>query len=281
MDYFGIIKKSYEITLKNKFLWIFGIFIGTGFGIFQGFNYMFDIPEVGDISPTTITTIAILVCVLTPIALVFNYTSQAALIKAYANIENDNKSDFKKELYAGFEQFWRILLLNILTFIAVFFSILLIAVPVGLLIWAKTYILAATLGILLLLVVIFFWIVVGLVYPYCLRMIVLEDIKVTKAIRKSLHMVRDNFIHVFLMYLSAYLINYLVGFVLFFCVILVGLLLFVIGYGIYLASPETAIFYAFLMGFAFLLIMMIASGAYMSFNSGLFTLTYLKIKKLT
>src|SRR3990167_5182394 len=40
MDYIGIVKNAYQITIKHKFLWIFGLFAG-GMAGFKSFNVTF------------------------------------------------------------------------------------------------------------------------------------------------------------------------------------------------------------------------------------------------
>ena len=92
MDYFAIIKKAYQITLKHKFLWIFGIFAGGAAG-FKGFNSGYSTSSLGWQNPlnslsnqsggnfweaygTIILLICALISLLAIVVLILNIISQ-------------------------------------------------------------------------------------------------------------------------------------------------------------------------------------------------------------
>ncbi len=293
MDYFDVIGKSYQISIKHKFLWIFGLLAGGGgIGIFKGYPTLFDLSQ-GDFSSTDKVSqvnwsdlgvefffaAAILILAIIIFMLIINYTSQGALISEFAEIEKGNKINFSKGLAHGWKRFWKILALNIILTLAIILSLAIIITPVVALIISKAYVFAAILAVLLFIAYIVFLIIFALVYPYSLRMAVLEDKNVFTTIRDSLHFVRDNIVHVFLIYLLAYVISIAFGLVIILGGGLTGIILFLIGYGLWIASPLAAVIYAMIAVLCFLTVLMIVGAVYNTFNFGIFTLTYLRLKK--
>jgi len=296
MDYFGIIKKAFKSSLKNKFLWIFGILAGGTAGV-SSFN--FQMPSSGssgsldkifgknfsdidwtifwtDHGTTVLVTIAILL-IISVIFFVLSIVSQGALIGAADKIEKDQQPNFKSSFLVGWHSFWRIWGLNITLLLAILIGLSVWIIPVCLLVIAGTYASAWVVGILLFFVNLLFWIVISFITPYALRIVVLKKHSIFESIRESLHFVRENLLEVLVMYLLLMVVGLAVGL----AVVLAGLLivafLSIIGIGLYYLSAVMLFIYVVIMVIALLALGLAFSGAYGTFTSTVLTFTYLKL----
>jgi len=307
MDYFGIIKKAYEITIKHKFLWIFGILAG-GYGGFKSFNagfpnYSYNASSSSSTGsdgwtkvlghPLTSNDITVfwanwggliigLFIVLFLIAIimfVLNIISKGALVGSVVKISIDKKSDFKDGFKLGAKQFWRVWGVAIIYLLMILGSLCVLIIPTCVLVITGGYIFAVIWGILFFFVSLAFWILIGVISPYSLRVVVLEKFSVWQSIRESLHFFRDNWVSVVLMYLLLLAFGIAFGLVLGLAILIIAAILLAIGYGLFLATTLGAIIYGGLAIFAFLIAIAVIAGAYNSFYSSALTLTYLELSK--
>lgn len=307
MDYFGIIKKAYEIIVKHKFLWIFGILAG-GYGGLRSFNAGFpnySYNASGSSSsgvdgwtkilghPLTSADIAafwanwggliigltIALLVIAILMFVLNLISQGALVGSVEKISKDQKSNFKDGFRLGAKQFWRIWAVAIIYLLMILVSLCIWIIPTCVLVITGVSVIAAIWGILFFFVSLAFWILIGLISPYSLRVVVLEKFGIWQSIRESLHFFRDNWVRVILMYLLLLAFGFAFGLALGLAILIIVAVLLVIGYGLYLATTIGAIIYAAVAIFAVLIAIAVISGAYNSFYSSALTLTYLELGK--
>lgn len=296
MDYFGIIKRAYQLTIKHKFLWIFGILaggFGSGLGSFKSnmANYTTSNPDWANklASPNLasfwqiwgglVITLAVLVGALSIILFILKIASQGALIGSVDDLDKGEKGNFGEGLKIGFRYFWRILGVLVLYVLMVLASIVVWLGPAILLAVFGQIALAFIWGSLLLFVSLAFWILVGLISPYSLRLVVLEKKRVWESIRGGLHLFRDFWKEVIVMYLLLFAISLGFGIAYLMAILIAGGILFAIGFGVYLASPPVAIGYGILVGLGFLAALVTVSGAYNSFHSAVLTLTYSQLAK--
>jgi len=300
VDYFAIIKKAFQISARHKFLWIFGILAG-GYGGFRGFSFNTSSYSAtgsqwqktfNNLNSLTfnqfwanwgsfILAILFLLLVLALIIFILNIISQGALVNSVAKINKNEKANFKIGFLAGAHQFWRILGVIILYLLMTLASLVLLIAPVVFFVSSKMYALAIIWGLILFLVDLLFWILIGLISPYSIRVAVLEKFSVFQSIRESLHFVRDNLKEVIIMYLLMFAIGIGYGIALLLAILLAGGLLLAIGFGFYLASAIVAISYGIVVGLVVFIGLIIVSGAYNTFTSSVLTLVYLELAKKT
>lgn len=295
MDYFGIIKKAYEITIKHKFLWIFGILAG-GYGGFRGFNSSYSangtewsqtfnkidaskFTNFWDTWGVLIITLAVIVAIFGLIMFILNIISQGALVGSVTKLSKNEKADFKTGFGIGAHQFWRVLGISILFGLMILASATIWILPTILFVVTKVYIIAVIWGMLLFFVCLAFWILIGVIFPYSIRIVVLEKFGIYQSIREGLHFMRENLKEVIVIYLLLIAIGITYGIGLVLAILLVGGLLAAIGFGIYLASSVVAIGYAIIAVLAVVISIIIISGIYNSFTSSVITLTYLELNK--
>ncbi len=296
MDYLAIIKKAYQITIKHKFLWIFG-FLAGGFGAGVGnfnsnmANYTTSSGDWTSKFPYSnfasfwqiwgglVITLAVLLGALSIILFILKIASQGALIGSVDQLESGKKSNFHEGFKIGLACFWRILGVLVLYILMVLASIVVWLGPAILLAVFGQVALAVIWGILLLFVSLAFWILVGLISPYSLRLVVLEKKHVWESVRGGLHFFRDYWKEVVVMYLLLFAIGLGFGIAYLLAILIVGGILLAIGFGVWLASPLVAVGYGVLVGLVFLVTLLLVSGAYNAFSSAALTLTYNNLKK--
>lgn len=296
MDYFGIVRRAFKIALKHKFLWIFGILAGGAAGT-NGFNFSLPSSNFSNSEWSKFTNstgnfdwsafwssyggiILALMAIFAIISIVFfilNIISQGALVGSVEKIESGEKSDFYHGFHLGSKQFWRVWGMGVIFLLMILASLIVLIVPVTALVILGQYIVAAILGVLLLVVCLAFWVLMGVISPYSLRIVVLKKLPVFESIRASLHLVRDNLGEVIVMYLLLIAIGMGVGLVSVLAIMLAGGILLVIGFGIWSLSQVAAIICGLIFALILFIALIVFSGAYSSFYSSVITLTYLKI----
>lgn len=299
MDYLGIIKKAYEISIKHKFLWIFGILAGGLGGRFRGLNPNFanyttnstdwtnklpytSLASFWQIWGALIITCFLICAGLAIILFIFKIISQGGLIGSVDRIAGGKKSNFHDGFKIGVHHFWRILGVFALYILMILASLVVLAGPTIFLVVFGQVVLAIVWGILLFFVCLVFWILVGLILPYSLRMVVLENEGVWESIRGSLHFFRDYWKEISIMYLLLLAISIGFGIAYMLAILIVGGILLAIGFGMFLASPLVAVVYGVTIGLLFLTGLVVVAGVYNTFYSTSLTLTYnTLVKKAT
>lgn len=159
--YRNIFKKSLELTLKNKYLWFFGLFAsfigltgeyeflfkslrgdtGQSFmlgmnryadtGIFST-NIFYNVLALFKDNAVSMIMILVLLVILLALFIFLAWlaiVSQAALVNNSANVLTGKKADFKGGVAAGINVFWPVLSMNILIKILMSAIFLIIALP--------------------------------------------------------------------------------------------------------------------------------------------------------
>lgn len=209
MDYFGILKKAWNITWKYKALWVLGLFAGMGSGSSgnSGSSYQ---QGSGDVSSGTadqfaqwandnLLLIAIVVGVLVIIAVVFwvlSIAAQGGLVHGANEGAENRKPSLRDAWGVGFSKWGRtfmigfVLALPIIA-VAVVLTILMIAMIGGGAAAGEEAAGAAIAGGLCLVLPIFvvviiaLSVIVGIVYQLALRYGVLDDITFGQAIKRG------------------------------------------------------------------------------------------------
>lgn len=305
MDYFGIIKEAYKITIKNKFLWIFGILaagLGGASSFSPSFNYQSSAGDT-DMVGQTLTSAqfeqkliefwanygnlmiigAVIVLLVSILFFIFGIISQGALIGAVDKIDNPpaggEKTDFKTGFKIGVKNFWRIWGVGIIYLFMILASLCLLIIPVCLGVIAGSYVLAIGWGMLMLVICIIFWILITLIAPYSTIVVVLDKLTVWESIRESLHLFRRKWVSIILMYLILMLIGFAYGMAILLAFLIIGAIIFAVGAAIWLASMWSAIVYGITLGLILIIALVIINGAFKTFGSTVLVLTYNQLKK--
>lgn len=141
MDYGSVLKKGWEITWKNKGLWILGILSGCTSGAgnpSQTFSYQTSGQEFPGLGRTfanipdemwvlILAGLAVFALALFVLVIVLSLLGQAGLIAGVAHADETGSVKLSEAWKLGLPHFWRLLGLGILLFVVV----LLIALAVG------------------------------------------------------------------------------------------------------------------------------------------------------
>jgi hypothetical protein len=278
MDYFKVFKKAYEISVKNKYLWIFGIFLA---GI-QGGNvvYSFNGSESDKITNFSLTTVVLII-----LAVIFftwwlmALVAEGGLLKAVEGLDENKKQNFKEVFKAGIKNFTKTLSVFLLIILIVIISLLILAVPVILLVIGQMYILAIIYGIFVFIIDFFLWIYLSIVYSYIIRIAVLGNHSARKAFALSWPFVKKHWLDILVIAVFWWALSILIMLGLFVAILLVGALLVGIGLAVYLASSYAGQVYTLFFSFMAIVVITVFFGVLRVFQSSILTLAYREMVK--
>lgn len=209
MDYFGILKKAWNITWKYKALWVLGLFagMGSGSGGNSGSSYQQSSSDVSSGTADQFTQwasdnlllIAIVVGVLVVIAVVFwvlSIAAQGGLVHGANEGAEDRKPSLRDAWGVGFSKWGRTFMIGfmlglpILAVVAVFSVLMLVTIGGGAAAGDEAAGAAIAGGLCLVLpifvvVIIALSVIIGIVYQLALRYGVLDDITFGQAIKRG------------------------------------------------------------------------------------------------
>jgi len=314
MNFGQIIKRSWQLICKYRFLWWLGIlalFTESGFASLPnlnlyGFGNAFSQPEQpSNFTPSDASHIlgastqnfwsnyailillgTVLILILVIVILYLSYCAKAGLILAVENYETENKPyNFKIAFCKGKLFFWRLFGLNLLIGLFLFLTFLVLASPVviALVISRALPVLALVVGYGILAAIFSIVLVVYLTIALKLaeRIIVLENKRVSAAIEQARHLVRIQLGNSLL----AWLINlgialgYVFG--LSIALLFVGGILLGLGLIIYfIAKIWAAAIFAGIAVIALAMALLFVNGIFTAFISSYWTLSYKALQKL-
>ena len=297
MDYFGILKKAYEITIKHRFLWIFAILAG-GAGATWGMSFPSNsvsysdkwdkyFNSVGQVQLehfwlnywSAIAAIIGLILAFSLVWLVLSTIAKGSLLGSVESIQKGQKFNFRLGFNFGWHKFWRILAVSILVGLIIILSILALILPVILFVLAKVYALAVIYGILFFFFDLALWLYLRVMYPYIQRTAVLGDLGSWEAIASSWSFFKKHFKDIAVIYLLLIAVSMVFGAGMLLVLLVLGGLLFAIGLALYLASQMIFWLYVVSFGLIFLLLIIVLKGIFGAFNSSVLTLVYLELTR--
>lgn len=308
MDYGNVLRRSWQVTWQHKFMIVLGFLASLGGGFSSsGTNYttnaedMQSLPFMNGNMDAILPALGALAvgafCFLFILGIAFwllKLVSEAGLIDAAYQLDSGQPATFKSALTTGWHKLGSLVGLNILMFLPLAILIgLLIAMGVVSLVGAvggAAYAGEDALGAMagagvglialfccLLCGVILLAFVVGLIYTFAQRALVLEDLGVIDSIRRGWQVLRENLAEVIILLILFFVISIAVG---------IAVAIILIPLGIFSVGPTALRLFAgeqvggfdiglMILGF---LIMAVLSAAirsiYMSFQSSAYTLAF-------
>lgn len=294
MDYKALLKKSFDLTIKNKFLWIFGLFAGSTM-TFSGIN-MGDFSKEGStMNPlftkeqisaflyshlALVSWIALGLVVLCIICFIISLFAQASLITGAATLSKGEKADFSSTLKKGSQYFWKLWGLGIMYFLIVLAGLAVLAIPTGLLVLSNQMFIAVFYGVLVVLAFIALAVIIGFSAPYAERILVLENMGIIESIKSALILVRKKILEMLIINLILIAISTVLAFSLIIALIIILIMLGLLGFGLWSLSSGLGIIYAFIFGSALLVAIIIFKSAFSTFKSVVVTEAYEKFKSM-
>jgi hypothetical protein len=268
-----IIRDSFKLAWRFKYLWLFGLFAAGGGGFkIPGGDDSGGIPDIEEAKAWVMAAMAmILLLVFTVgiVILILHVISKSALVYNVYQIETDGVHSLSIGWDFGWKKFWPMLGLTVLTMIVSFgFIAIIILVVVAL------FVMAVPLGILSLLFaipagIIGFAIMI-VVWTYAERFLVLETRTIFDSIGEGWSLLRSQWKPSLLMLLTKVAIA--IGLAIVFMVL--GLMLALPGVALWAASKPLAVLY-----FIGAFLPLVVAGAYFGvFDSTVWTKTFLQLR---
>ncbi|HEX5850585.1 MAG TPA: hypothetical protein VFY59_15420 [Rubrobacter sp.] len=306
MNYGELIKDAFRITLRNRYLWFFGFFVGGSTGInvptsvpsgggsfdsddFQSSSSMLSALQLGQGLGTGVL-IAGIVIVAIIIALFFIFmflVSQGALADSVAAIDRGERRGFRMAFRSGMGNLWRVLGYFIVLFLIAVGLMLVIGIPVALLIggtFAATQSVGARIavsvvvGILAVLALIVVFVPFSVIGQYALREVVVRGERVLGSVGGGYSIFRRNIGRSLLILLIQFGLSIGIAIAFFVALLIVGLILFIPTIALAAAGYSTAAIVAGVVAGVILLpLLLVATGAIGTFSHAYWTLAYLRL----
>lgn len=307
MNHLKLLKESYSLVLKHKYLWFLGIFLGGGVGSnFLNYSNNYSPSEIkqnssGDIASLVSANVkdagqvlgdkistgisnaewviaAIFILLIILIAVYVSITAKGATTWATTKLHSGTKFGLRDAWKTGHKFFWRRLSFDIIVGASVLVIMAILAVPVILLAIFELVIPAVVLGILFGLAFFAFVIYLSLFLPYSERILFLENKKTTQAIFEGYRLFNKNWINLLLMYLILFAISIAVAIGIAFVFVISGLVVFGVGAAFYFINHVAGYVIGGLLGLLLFIALIVLGGAIQSFNWAVITLAYKEAK---
>ena len=302
MRYGDLIKDTFRITIRNRYLWFFGFFVGTaiptggGGGNFNqddfeqsgGVSSMVAQVGPGDVGGAAfVVGLVVLAVLLALFFIVMSLISQGGLSESVAAVDRGEGRRFGSTFRSGLRSFWRVLGYYIVFLLIALGLLVVIVLPIALLIggtFAATEsvgarIIASVLGGLLgILALIAVFIPLSVIGQYALREIVVRGERVFRSVRTGYGVFRRNVGRSLLLWLIHLGLMIAVGIAVVIALLVVGLILFIPTIVLGISDYTTAaIITGVVAGLILLPILLALSGAAGTFGHAFWTLAYLRL----
>jgi hypothetical protein len=305
MNYGDLIGDAFRITLRNRYLWVFGFFVGG-----TGSNFFGNVPtSAGNFNPddfqqsgtglsaqigqgvfgnAVLVVGIVLVVLLIALFLIFMaIVSQGALADSVAAIDRGEGRRFGSAFGTGMANFWRVLGYYIVFILVTIGLLVAIGLPVALLIggtFAATesagarISIAVVVGLLAILSLIVVFIPLYIVAQYALRDIVVRRERVLGSVGSGYSLFRRNIGRSLLLWLIQIGLSIGIGIAFILVALIVGLVLAIPAIALAVAGYSTgAIIAGVIAGLILLPLLLVAIGAIGTFSHAYWTLAYLRL----
>jgi hypothetical protein len=299
MNYGELISEAFRLTWRNRFLWVFGFFLG-GSQSFNLFSNLRNLDRQGTISlgdevrgfvSENIILIVALLVTLVLVGLFLSLVSQGALIDGIAALRRGEERRFSSALHAGLSNFWRVLGFTVLLILIVLVVAVLLFFLIGLPIlrvlagaFATPGSLSARIAVIVLLVLIYIvlfiviFIPLGMIASFGLQTLVIGRAGVFGSFRNGYDLFRRHLGRSLLIFVIGFTLGLGSTITLLILALILGLILAAPAAILFLAGLTTAAVVAGVAAAVVLLVpYVVATGAVGTFNQAYWTLAYLQL----
>jgi len=243
IDYTGILKKSWQITWSNKYLWWFGFFLALGsFG--GGPNWSGSSTKntqsndeisskLGEFVANYwqwLILAAIFLFIIILLIAVLKLICQAGIIKSGNDLIKGQASSFKKGFLEGKKYFWKLFFLSFIVSFFMLGVVLALLSPVIFLALIKSYFWAIIFGIAALMMIVVLSIVASFVWMYAVYYITLSDLGIKNSLENSFQLFKNNFVPSIIFALIFFALGIIFNIALFLILIVLGLVFLALGF---------------------------------------------------
>lgn len=315
MDYIKLIKRSFQIVWKHKFLWILGLLAGgMGYGNLNLYNFNAgdwnnwfkgeNLPDkvhtslssgiikgqtaASDLSSFNqwasshwwmILAVVAIVFVLGVALMVISYCCQGGLIEAVDEIEKNEKSSFGKAFVAGWHRFWSLFGAGLLiSLIWVLISAyLLVSGTILFFFGSKIFTPFWILGLVPFLIVLIIYVQLLITLTY--RIIMIDGLGAVESLKRANGLIFSKFKEVLLSWLVSIALGIVVGLAMALLIAIIVSVLVAIGVVVYFgAKLIPTLIYSGIFGLAFFIFLLVIGGFIQAVISSYWTLVYREIK---
>jgi hypothetical protein len=301
MSYGDLIKDTFWMTLRNRYLWFFGFFVGTsipsgGGGSFNQENF----EQSGGLSPVAaqvgpgdfggvafVVGLVVVAVLLALLFIVMSILSQGALSDSVAAVDRGEGRGFGSTFRSGLGNFWRVLGYYIVFLLIGIGLLVAIGIPIALLIGGTFAVtqsvgvriaVAALGGLIGIAALVAVFVPLSVIGQYALREIVVRGERVFRSVRAGYGVFRRNVGRSLLLWLIHLGLMIAIGIAMIIALLLIGLILFVPTIVLGLSDFTTAaVITGVVAGLILLPIFLVASGAAGTFSHAFWTLAYLRL----
>jgi len=307
MNYGDLIRDSFRITWRNRYLWFFGFFVylgsvggggggGSGGGGNGGDFQEQSSAEIASVSATavqsTFQNVGLIIGLIAVSFVIFlvlfaiYVVSQGGLTDSVAAVERGQRRSFSTTWRAGARLFWRVLG-QILLFVGIVLGLLLaVAIPIGLLVGGAFFtdstafkVVAVVIAIPVVIVALFvIFIPVAIVRQFARRTMVVDGEGVISSVGSGYRMFRRNMGRSLLVWVIqlGIMLGATIAFII--AALIVGFILFLPTILLAVAEAATAAIIAgIIAGIILLPLLIVASAILGTFNHSYWTLAYLRM----
>jgi hypothetical protein len=291
INYIEILKKAWDITWHNRYLWWFGLLMALAS---PGMNYGFDtngneklnsaadqkFSEFMSAHLQLIIAGALVFLAIIIILVVLGIIARAGLIKSINFVCKNQPAGFKSGMREGKKYFWKLFLLGLAIFFLVFTSIIILALPVIFLVASKAIALAIFLGILAFFIFIPVIVLVSFLKVYGNIYIVLGELSVWNALEKAYELFSKNIISSIIMGLMFIPLGFFLMMAVIAVLIPLLIIFLAVGFGLYFAAGTAGAVIAACVGIiCFLIIVLSLRSVYEVFAQAVWYLFFNEIAK--
>ena len=289
MPYVALVKESFEIVRRNRFLWFYGLFAGGA-----TFNFPASFPSdsgdgsadpVPSVDPEVVAVIALAVLTLALVLAALSIVSQGALADSVAAIRSGERRSFGRAWRSGLRSFWRMLglgvvfaLIGLVLLLAVVLPVAAVIVAVALASDSVVPIVVAAIGAGIPGIVVLFalLLVLGVTAQLAVRHAVVARAGITDSLRVGWRLLRDNLIPSGAMLLIQQVATFVSSIGILLAVLLLSLPAIVL---LVAGATTVGIVAAALTALIVIPLALTAYGALGAFNHSLWTLGYLELMR--
>lgn len=307
LNYGKILKTSWEIVKSRPYLWVLGILAGGGLSVpnFGGWNFdqndlKKDFGSIKDFrfgevagattlgfdwfSDLTLISFLIALVVLFFVFIIISTIFRGGLIHSVKEIAHRRESNLQLAWQAGKKAFWPLFGLQWLTLLIVVLFLgplvtvmYLISLTNNSELVTNVDLAVIAFGIIWGIILIAFFVLISLIYPYIERRLVLEKVGVKKAVREGVRFFRTHWLEIVIVALIGFALALAWTLALGIILLLVGGFAALVIFSFYYFAPMVGIVVGIVLAIPLLVALIVAFGFFNSYLSTLFTGLYLAL----
>lgn len=288
INYLEIIKKSFQIVRKNRYLWWLGFFMAFSGGSIWMFNFSSsgennpqDLEKVWNFISANLNWIIPLIIFLILLfifLMILGTFARAGIIKATEKIEKKEIFGFKEAMIEGKKYFWKFFFLGAILSVVLFLILAVMAVPIILLFIAKSYVIGGILTFIAILIFIPLAVIFAFIKIYGQIYLILGKISLKASIENAYRLFLKNILKSLIMALIFIPLSILMSFAVLSLAIMLVIIFGIPGVLLFLVLKTTGIIIAAgLAALAFIFLVLVISSFFQSFSQIIWVLFFKEI----